>query len=162
MQLELDINNDDRDACPRCGARLVRKRVGRPKIWCSPQCRRLAFDARRAAESAKIPVKVIQRIDRVELAINECVGRVIESPVACARVLQAVGRLIDADELSDFGKWSKTTTAVYEFLVAVRRSSQRRTSRGPASRSDLLEIVRTTCGQLRVGSPLTCANPPDQ
>jgi hypothetical protein len=131
MQLELDINNDDRDACPRCGARLVRRRVGRTKIWCSPQCRRLAYDARRAAEAGELPVKVIQRIDRVELTINQCVARVIESPVGCARVLQAVGRLIDADELSDAGKWSKTTTAVYEFLAAVRRSSQRRASRGP-------------------------------
>ena len=129
MQLELDIN-DDRDRCPRCGALLARERTGRPKIWCSPQCRRLAYDARRVAASGELPTKVVERIERIEPTINQCVDRVIASPVACARVLQAVGRLLDEDELSDSGKWSKTTTAVYEFLAAVRRSNQRHAPRG--------------------------------
>ncbi len=45
--------------CPRCGAELARKPVGRPPIWCSKRCRTADSDARRARHRPPlVPVTV--------------------------------------------------------------------------------------------------------
>lgn len=121
MQLELDLASDDRDVCLRCGTLLWRKTTGRPKVWCTPACRRLAYDERRAAGNGAIAIRVIERVEQI--SINECVDRVIASPVACANVMSAVARRIDDGQIHQ-PKWSKTYDAVNRLLAAVHLANR--------------------------------------
>ena len=47
--------------CPRCGREIASKPGrGRPRIWCSDECRRRARDERLVAEKIAVPVRVVQ------------------------------------------------------------------------------------------------------
>lgn len=103
------------------GARVCRKSTGRPKVWCSPGCRRLAYDERRAAQNGAIAIRLIERVEQV--SIDDCVERVMASPVACARVLDAIAGLVDDEQIHQ-PKWSKALDAPERLLAGVRRASQ--------------------------------------
>lgn len=120
-QLELDFAEDSRGVCLRCGEPLTRMRTGRPRRWCSDRCRRLAGEERGAADRGAIGIRLIERVERVESSIDECVERVVASPVACARVLRAVRQLIDEDWQGSHGKWSRTATALDELVITAYR-----------------------------------------
>lgn len=122
MELEIDVASNDTDACLRCGVRLCRKPTGRPKVWCSPACRRLAYDERRAAENGAIAIRVIERVEQV--SIDECLQRVIASPVACGKVIDTVAGLIEDGQIHQ-PKWSKALAANGRLFAAVRQANQR-------------------------------------
>jgi len=120
-QLELDFAGVSRGVCLRCGGPLIRRRTGRPRRWCSERCRRLAGEERAAADRGAIAIRLVERVERVESSIDECVDRVVESPVACARVLRAVRQLVDEGWQESYGKWSKAATAVDELVITAYR-----------------------------------------
>ncbi len=102
--------------CPRCGAPVPRRRTGRPATWCSQVCRRAAYEERRAAARGAIAVRVVDRVTArpVEHGIEDCVGRVLASPVACTVLLEELlAHLMDERRLWD-PKWARTAA------VAVR------------------------------------------
>ncbi len=95
------------------------RRTGRPATWCSDRCKRAAYEERRAAANGAIAVKVVERVvvkDAHDL--NECANRVMESPVACRRVLDHLAELDHNDQLSD-PKWVATVRSLGSLITAV-------------------------------------------
>lgn len=91
-------------ACPRCGQSIVEqrpRRPGRPRLWCSRECRRAASEERRAAESGAIGIRFIQP----DVPIEDHVRAVLGSPAACRRVLRELGERAARGELFD-GRWT--------------------------------------------------------
>jgi len=80
---------------------------GRPSVWCSQQCRRAAYEERRAAKNGAVAVRVevveipVERIvERVRIETRqvqsspaEAAQIVLRSPRACRTVLDGMGRL---------------------------------------------------------------------
>lgn len=59
-------------------------RPGRPKRWCSAECRRAASEERRAAANGAIGIRYLSPV----VSIEEHVDAVLASPAACRRVLR--------------------------------------------------------------------------
>lgn len=93
--------------CLRCGQPLPQRpigRRGRPPMWCSPQCRRRAYEERRAAASGAVGVRVevvekpVERIierTRTETVTAapgpaEAARIVAQSPRACRTILESL------------------------------------------------------------------------
>jgi hypothetical protein len=104
--------------CPRCGKPFVvatRRAPGRPRRWCSPECRRLASEERRAAKRGGEPVTYIKE----PTSLDEHVRAVLDSPAACRRVLRALDDREVRGELAD-AEWS----SVADELTRLRRTGQ--------------------------------------
>ncbi len=83
----------DIESCPRCGRPVHWSGRGRRARWCSPACRRAAYEERRAAATGAIAVRVVQRETTREPSPAECVARVLASPRACREVLNGLTTL---------------------------------------------------------------------
>lgn len=104
--------------CPRCGRPFVaatQRTPGRPRRWCSQECRRLASEERRAAERGGSPVTYVKE----PTSLDEQVRAVLDSPGACRRVLRALADRESRHELAD-AKWS----SVADELTRLRRAGQ--------------------------------------
>lgn len=77
--------------CPRCGAPVSRARTGRPRIWCSDRCRRLAHETALSAAEVGTPVRVVT-IDTSTPDLDAAVEAVLSSPGASRRVLHTLAR----------------------------------------------------------------------
>ena len=104
--------------CPRCGKQFTvatQPTAGRPRRWCSPTCRRLASEERRAAERGQEPITYIKEAT----GLDEHVRTVLGSPSACRRILR---ELADRDARGglDDAKWS----SVADELARLRRAGQ--------------------------------------
>lgn len=84
-------------SCPRCGTEIpLPEGRGRPRLWCSTECRRLAFEARRAARSAGKAVEIREEIrERVversrPLTPTGAVDRVLGNQEATMRLLRVL------------------------------------------------------------------------
>jgi hypothetical protein len=100
-----------RRVCPRCGEPVARRAIGRPAVWCSQVCRRAAYEERRAASGGAVSVRVVERVKAVDHDLRACAARVIDSPAASRRVLQAMASLAHDGTLSNSSKWSGTVIA---------------------------------------------------
>jgi hypothetical protein len=93
--------------------------TGRPATWCSDQCKRAAYEERRAAANGAIAVKIVDRvIERDAHGINDCANRVMDSPVACRRVLDHLAELARSGDLRD-PKWDATVRSLTKLIAAV-------------------------------------------
>ncbi len=99
------------ESCPRCGGPVHWSGRGRRARWCSPACRRAAYEERRAAATGAIAVRVVQRETTREPSPAECVARVLGSPRACREVLNGLTTLAANGQL-DTGAHTATLTAL--------------------------------------------------
>lgn len=83
--------------CPRCGTEIPPPEGrGRPRLWCSTECRRLAFEARRAARDNGRAVEIQEEIrERIversrPLSPDGAVDRVLEDQEATMRLLRVL------------------------------------------------------------------------
>lgn len=114
--------------CPRCGTPVPARQTGRPAKWCSQRCRRAAYEERRAAASGAIGIQVVETVVMEDgHDLTGCTQRVIASPAACRRVLQALADLAKAGELQYDAKWQGPMRAVAELadVLVNRRSGSR-------------------------------------
>ena len=109
--------------CGWCGAQIRVARVGRTPKWCSDSCRHRAWEARRAAMSGALAVRVVDRVVEVERAVH--VIEQVEVPTlpkgpAWAPALRELARQLDAGRVydRDLGDLVESLDAV---LDAVRR-----------------------------------------
>lgn len=78
--------------CVRCGAKLENpKTTGRPRVYCSPACRKAAHEDRRAHRDDAVRVQVVERV------VTEIRERRIEVPHPRGECIRAV--FADADAL---------------------------------------------------------------
>ena len=107
--LLLQVMHEDNDekaqtyptgTCLRCGAAWVGRLGGRPRKWCSQQCRRAAYEERRAAAAGAIAVREVDRevlrVQDRDHDISTCVQRVSDSPAACRRIIRSLDKLVTA------------------------------------------------------------------
>lgn len=73
--------------CPRCGRAVPKNKTGRPPKWCSQQCRRAAYEERRAAARGALAVQVVAQVTEVEHDIGDCIGKVLGSEYAMLLIL---------------------------------------------------------------------------
>lgn len=85
--------------------------TGRPAVFCSGACRKAAHEARRTGASGAFEVKVVERVVVESHDLAGCVTRVIASPAACRRVLQALAALAADGTLGTDPKWRPTQEA---------------------------------------------------
>lgn len=78
--------------CARCGAKLKEvKSTGRPRLYCSPACRKAAYEDRRARRDGAVKVQVVEKV------VTEVRERRIEVPHPRSDCIDAV--LYDSDAL---------------------------------------------------------------
>jgi hypothetical protein len=93
--------------------------TGRPPTWCSDRCKRAAYEERRAAANGAVAVKIVEKVVEQDAhGLNECTNRVMESPVACRRVLDHLAEMARAGQLHD-PKWDSTVRSLTNLIVAV-------------------------------------------
>jgi len=68
-----------------------------------------------------VAVRVVERVKDVEHDLTQCAARVIGSPAASRRVLQAMATLARDGTLSSHPKWSGTLTAADRLCEALTR-----------------------------------------
>ncbi len=94
--------------CSRCGRAIFEawpRRPGRPRRWCSPDCRRAASEEQRAADNGAIGIRHVDR----ETSIEDHVRAVLGSPAASRRVLR---ELVDRAARGDLeeSRWRRVLT----------------------------------------------------
>ena len=103
--------------CPRCGTTFYEaspRTPGRPRRWCSRECRRSASEERCAAAGGAGAVTCVAP----EISLDQHVVAVLESPAACRRVLRQVQEW-EANGALNGAKWS----GVAAEFVRLRRSA---------------------------------------
>ncbi len=101
----------DVKSCPRCGGPVHWSGRGRRARWCSPACRRAAYEEHRAAATGAIAVRVVKRETTRKPSPAECVARVLASPRACREVLNDLTTLAASGQL-DTGAHTATLTTL--------------------------------------------------
>ena len=130
--------------CARCGTKLKEVRsTGRPRIYCSPACRKAAYEDRRAHRDGAVKVQVVEKVvtevreRRIEVPHprSDCINAVLYDNDA---LVQAMWVLIDnvADENYDalnpdqprFWDLYNNVEVLYEALVKRAAADERRPS----------------------------------
>ncbi|MCV7051910.1 hypothetical protein H7H82_15135 [Mycobacterium heidelbergense] len=125
--------------CPRCGAEMPSNtwppKPGRPSMWCSQQCRRAAYEERRAARNGAVAVRVevvekpvdriVERVrietKQVQSSPAEAAQIVLASPRACRTVLESLAADADSGRLNA-GAHAPTLRAAQRLLTSLRRA----------------------------------------
>lgn len=95
-------------ACARCGAKLENpKSMGRPRVYCSPVCRKAAHEDRRSGSASAVKVQVVERIvtevreRRVDVTHphKTCVQALFDDETALVEAVRALtARIRDFDD----------------------------------------------------------------
>ncbi|MCA2338925.1 hypothetical protein JF776_26215, partial [Mycobacterium avium] len=125
--------------CPRCSAEMPGSawppKPRRPSIWCSQQCRRAAYEERRAAKNGAVSVRVevvekpieriVERIRIEEREVHsspaEAAQIVLKSPRACRTVLESLAAEADSGRLNA-ATFAPTLRAAQRLLDSLRRA----------------------------------------
>jgi hypothetical protein len=113
--------------CLRCGAAWLGRPGGRPRKWCSQQCRRAAYEERRAAAAGAIAIREVtrQRPDE-DHGLTTCALRVADSPAACRRVIRSLDKLVRAR--SD-PQWSSIREQLLKLAATIQAEDDRQMRR---------------------------------
>jgi len=107
-------------SCAFCGGPMPPpSATGRPAVFCSGTCRKAAHEARRTGAPSAFQVKVVDRVVVESHDLSGCVTRVIASPAACRRVLQALTGLAADGTLGTDPKWRPTQGAAQGFVAVL-------------------------------------------
>lgn len=89
--------------CARCGTKLTEvQRTGRPRLYCSPACRKAAYEDRRAHRDAAVKVQVVEKVvtevreHRIDVPHprSDCVKTVLADDDAMLAVIWALTALV--------------------------------------------------------------------
>lgn len=96
--------------------------TGRPRVYCSPACRKAAYEERRARKPEATRVRLVEQqvVETLEHDITECARRVAESPRGVANVLKVVTELLDRREFDD-PAWEPAARQIERLMRRIRR-----------------------------------------
>ncbi len=121
--------------CQHCGGPMPPSAAtGRSRIYCTPACRKAAYEARRARRPDATIVKVVDRVvvERHETIvdkghdINTCVFRVAQSPRACTNIVQHLAGMARNKELLEANEWAPTVRAIEDLFATITGPPPRR------------------------------------
>lgn len=121
--------------CARCGTKLREvKHTGRPRLYCSPACRKAAYEDRRAHRDGAVKVQIVEKIitevreRRIEVPPHpprsDCIDAVLADDDLMVSVIWTLTALVrdgsrkayDPDQ-PRFGKLSHHVQALHAALV---------------------------------------------
>lgn len=123
--------------CARCGTKLpASASTGRPRVYCTPACRKAAYEDRRAGREGAVKVQlvdrvIVQTVERVEHRPHppaECVTMVLADPALTRKVLIGLSRQIGSKRITpaEDAFWDLVTSTEYlseAFARAAHRST---------------------------------------
>ena len=128
--------------CARCGTKLKEvKTTGRPRLYCSPACRKAAYEDRRAHRDGAVKVQVVERVvtevreRRIDVPHprSECIREVFANDDALVNVIWALIEAVRGGEDLAFSPdqprfWDLYNNAevLYETLVKRAAADERR------------------------------------
>ena len=128
--------------CPRCGTNVVvAPGRGRPRRWCSDECRRLASEERRAARRTDRPVEIREEVrERVversrPLSPDAAVDRVLSNDDATEKLLRVLAyRMRHDPPITPHQQWMHSQLGnVVADLLAAHGEVDTRPRQGPGS-----------------------------
>ena len=123
--------------CARCGTKLpASASTGRPRVYCTPACRKAAYEDRRGGRDGAVKVQLldrvivqtVERVERVQHPPAECVTMVLADPALTRKVLIGLSRQVGSKRITpaDDAFWDLVTST--EFLSeAFARAANRST-----------------------------------
>ncbi len=127
--------------CARCGTTLpasASASTGRPRVYCTPACRKAAYEDRRAGRDGavrvqlvdRVIVKTIERVERVQHPPAECVTMVLADPALTRKVLIGLTRQVGSKRITpaEDSFWDLVTSV--EFLSEAFARAANRADRG--------------------------------
>lgn len=123
--------------CARCGTKLpASASTGRPRVYCTPACRKAAYEDRRVGRDGAVKVQLVDRIvtqtvERIEHRTHpptDCVTTVLADPALTRKVLIGLSRQVGSKRITptDDAFWDLVTST--EFLSeAFARAAHRST-----------------------------------
>ena len=129
--------------CARCGSALpAAAATGRPRVYCSPACRKAAYEDRRARKPEAFQIRVVDRtVERtVETTrtideghdLPECVRRAAASPRAVTNILAVLTGMARTGTLQSDPRWASAARAITDLnraFVHVQNQAGRRPGR---------------------------------
>ena len=123
--------------CQHCGGPMPPSAAtGRSRIYCTPACRKAAYEKRRARKPDATIVKVVDRVvvERHETVkvideghnLLKCVVNVTQSPRACANVVGHLAGMARNNELLDANEWQPVVRAIEDLFTAITGPPPRR------------------------------------
>ncbi|MGV1006471.1 MAG: hypothetical protein ACOYEV_17270 [Candidatus Nanopelagicales bacterium] len=97
--------------CARCGRKIKDvKSTGRPRIYCSPACRKAAYEDRRAHRDGAVKVQVVERVvtevreRRIEVPHPriDCIKSVLADEDAMIRVIWTLAVLVQDSSRKEY------------------------------------------------------------
>lgn len=121
--------------CVRCGTELpAAAATGRPRVYCTPACRKAAYEDRRARRDSAVTVQlvdrvIVQTVERVEHRPHpraECVTTVLADPALTRKVLTGLSRQVGSQRITpaDDVFWD-LVTSVDHLAEALARAAHR-------------------------------------
>lgn len=123
------------ESCQHCGGPMPPSAsTGRRAVYCTPACRKAAYEKRRARKPDATIVKVVDRVvvETHETVIDKghdigtCQFRVAQSPRACTLIVQHLAGLARKNELLDSNEWAPTVRAIEDLFTAITGPPPRR------------------------------------
>jgi hypothetical protein len=123
-EVVMDVHRDHRwiRTCQHCGGPMPpSKGTGRTRVYCTPACRKAAYEQRRVRKPDATKVKVVEVTvtERERHDIRECVEATKASPVGCRNVLLHLLELHKTGELYSDPKWSRLIGNAYSLGVGI-------------------------------------------
>ncbi|MFD3637504.1 hypothetical protein [Streptomyces sp. NPDC058664] len=128
-------------SCPRCGSDVLPTTGrGRPRLWCSDECRRMSSEERRAARRTGRPVEIHEEIrDRViersrPMSPDGAVERVLSRPASTEKLLRVLAyRMRHDPPITRTQQWmhSRLKPFILELAAAHRAASATESAREP-------------------------------
>jgi hypothetical protein len=112
-------------ACVRCGTTLpASASTGRPRLYCTPACRKAAYEDRRAGRPEAVKIKLVDRVitqtvERVEHRPHPpraCVTTVLADPALTRRVLIGLSKQIGSKQITPADRAFKGLTTSVDYL----------------------------------------------
>lgn len=121
--------------CQHCGGPMPpTATTGRRRVYCTPACRKAAYEKRRARKPNATLVKVVDRVvvEHHETVVDKgheigtCQVRVAQSPRACTLIVQHLAGMARKQELLDNNEWAPTVRAIEDLFAAITGPPPRR------------------------------------
>lgn len=148
--------------CVRCGAKLdVPKTTGRPRVYCSPACRKAAYEDRHAHHNDAVKVQVVEKVitevreRRIEVPHprSECIQAVFADDDSLIEVIRALIEEVQDSKRTAFGPEQHRFWDLYTHVEALHEAIVRRAEHGTPPMSEETPMSRSQINMQRMTYP---------
>lgn len=115
--------------CARCGTRLDDpKTTGRPRLYCSPACRKAAYEDRRAKRPGAVQVQLVEKIITEQVAHSEgdCVHTVLSHHGRTGEVIKGLETMLRTTPVPELRfRWFEVEDYIQRLSRALDQAERR-------------------------------------